>query len=78
MLYPKHWIEFCARVADVSERTARRWAKDGVDISDLAAIRAHKRMKRHPRRGQGSARPEERDMGYSPEYYRRLAELAKR
>jgi hypothetical protein len=78
--YQKHWIEYCCSIADISPRTAIRWAKDGLDISDNLAILEYKKARRHPQRGQGSARKEaeERDMGYSPEYYRLLADLAKR
>jgi hypothetical protein len=80
MRYQPHWIEYAAKIADVSPRTIRRWARAGLDLSDNFAILEYKKARRHPRRGQTSSPngEEERDMGYSPEYYRQLAELAKR
>jgi hypothetical protein len=78
MKYPKHWVRYAAGIADVSERTIVRWARDGLDITDNAAILQYKRARRHPLRGPSSVKKEPEGQVYPASYYAQLAELARR
>jgi predicted site-specific integrase-resolvase len=76
--YPRALVENAARLANVSERTIRRWCKAGMILESDADILRYARHKGHPPRGKVSVREESKPAVYDRWLTQKLADLARR
>jgi len=75
--YPRAWVRHAALLANVSERTIRRWCLAGMELGDDADILRFKRHAGHPP-GARASRQEKLNPAYESWLKQRLAELARR